>query len=93
MICELQLAHDQAPALLAAARQTPGLAVIAIGGGGLAGAQDQIRRATAQGARGVLHKPFETDTLLAVVERVLDGIPTGVAPWRGTVERAPTPSA
>jgi len=94
MICDLQLAHNQAPVLLAAA-QVAGLDAVAISGGGLAASADQLRQAKALGAAGVLHKPFESETLLATVERVLDGV-RGPA-WQGQNRRAaprgPTPSA
>jgi DNA-binding response OmpR family regulator len=94
MICDLQLAHGQAAALLAAARSTE-LDAIAISAGGLATSADQLRTAKALGAAGVLHKPFETETLLAAVARVLEGAP-GPA-WQGQNRRAasrgPTPSA
>jgi DNA-binding NtrC family response regulator len=94
MICDLQLAHNQASALLAAARAAA-LDVVAISGGGLATSADQLRQAQALGAAGVLHKPFETETLLTAVERVLGRAP-GPA-WQGENHRAaprrPTTSA
>ncbi|MBV8170040.1 MAG: response regulator [Alphaproteobacteria bacterium] len=93
MVCDLQLAHNQASAVLAAAR-TAELDAVAISGGGLAAAADQLRQAKALGAAGVLYKPFETATLLATVERVLDGV-AGSA-WQGenrrSAPRGPTPS-
>ena len=94
MVCDLQLAHNQASVVLAAA-QTAELGAVAISGGGLAAAADQLRQAKALGAAGVLYKPFESETLLATVERVLVGVP-GPA-WQGQNRRAaprgPMPSA
>jgi DNA-binding NtrC family response regulator len=74
LICELQLAHGQAPAILAEAqRRAPRLGLVAIGGDGLAGSARDMAQATALGAAAILHKPFESETLLAAIERVLDG--------------------
>jgi DNA-binding NtrC family response regulator len=93
MICDLQLAHGQAPALLEAAREAASwTAAVAVSGGGLAGAIEQVRQAKALGAAGVLHKPFESETLLTVVERVLDGAGAS-RPARRAEDRRAAPAA
>ena len=71
LICELQLAHDQAAAILErASRQIPRLGVIGICGGGLARSAHHIAAAKAAGAVAILHKPFDSETLVAAAERL-----------------------
>lgn len=98
VICDLQLSHGQAPTLLRAASEAaPAPVVVAVAGGGLAGAKEQVRQARALGAQAVLYKPFESDTLLGMVEGLLDAAATSRPAWQGpdrrTLPRGSTPSA
>lgn len=94
MICDLQLAHDQARQVLAQARpQAAELAVLAITGGGLAASASNVERAKALGASVILHKPFDSETLIAVAERLLESqTSAGREGWRLQPDRG-QPSA
>jgi two-component system cell cycle response regulator len=82
LICDLHMAHGQGVAVLAEVRrQRPDLEVLAIAGGGLAGGIDRIAQAKALGATVILHKPFDSETLIAAAERLL------AAPARGEAAR------
>jgi DNA-binding NtrC family response regulator len=71
VICELQLAHDQAAIILEQARRhTPRVGVIGIYGGGLAGSAHHVATAKAAGAVAILHKPFDSETLVAAAARL-----------------------
>ena len=72
LVCELQLSGGQAPGILDEARKRkPRLDVIAICGGGLAGSARHVEAARAAGVAAVLHKPFDSETLVAVAEHLL----------------------
>jgi DNA-binding NtrC family response regulator len=74
LVCELQLSHGQAPGILDEVRKrNPTLDVIAICGGGLAGSARHVEAARAAGVAAVLHKPFDSETLVAVAEHLLNG--------------------
>jgi CheY-like chemotaxis protein len=71
LICELQLAHDQASRILdQARRQTKRPGMIAISGGGLAGSARHVATAKALGVAAILHKPFDSETLVAAAQRL-----------------------
>jgi len=109
MVCDLQLAHNQASVVLAAA-QTADLGAVAISGGGLAAAADKLRQEKAVTTPD--NYPLSVNALInacnqstnrdpivsydeSTVERVLVGVP-GPA-WQGENRRAaprgPMPSA
>jgi CheY-like chemotaxis protein len=69
LICELQLSHGQASAILDQAHRQPHRpTVIAICGGGLAGSAQHVANAKALGATTILHKPFDSETLIAATQ-------------------------
>lgn len=74
LVCELQLANDQAMHILAEARQrTPRLDTIVICGGGYArSARNNVAAARTLGAAAILQKPFDSDTLIAVADNLLE---------------------
>jgi len=81
LVCELQLSHGQASTILDQARQrSPRPRVIAICGGGLAGSAQHVAAAKALGAAAVLHKPFDSDTLIAAARLLSDARTDGARP-------------
>jgi DNA-binding NtrC family response regulator len=74
VVCELQLANDQAAHILEEARRhTPRLDTIVICGGGLArSSRNNVAAARTLGAAAILQKPFDSDTLIAVTDNLLE---------------------
>jgi CheY-like chemotaxis protein len=57
--------------VMAVRRRTPGLPIIAISGGGRLGSLNYLSMAAGLGAKIVLSKPVDPDTLLAAVDKVV----------------------
>ncbi len=51
----------------------PGVKVVAVSGGGLAGRVDMLAAARFMGADGVLHKPFDMAAAVTEIGRVMSG--------------------